>query len=65
MDIVARLTSRTFGGYESLQLDIRDVATAGLHAAAGVGRDRVAQATPVPEPALVADLPILVVGAAP
>ena len=28
VDVVARLTSRTFGGYESLQLDIRDVATA-------------------------------------
>jgi len=26
---VARLTSRTFGGFESLQLDIRDVATSG------------------------------------
>jgi single-stranded-DNA-specific exonuclease len=33
VDVVARLTSRTFGGYESLQLDIRDVASAGLHAA--------------------------------
>jgi predicted rRNA methylase YqxC with S4 and FtsJ domains len=28
VDVVARLTSRTFGGYESLQLDIRDVASA-------------------------------------
>ncbi len=34
LDVVARLTSRSFGGYESLQLDIRDVATAGAHAAA-------------------------------
>jgi len=33
VDVVARLTSRSFGGYESLQLDIRDVASAGLHAA--------------------------------
>ena len=33
LDVVARLTSRTFGGFESLQLDIRDVATAGAHAA--------------------------------
>ena len=32
LDVVARLTSRTFGGFESLQLDIRDVATAGSHA---------------------------------
>ncbi len=33
VDVVARLTSRTFGGYESLQLDIRDVASSGLNAA--------------------------------
>lgn len=32
VDVVARLTSRTFGGYESLQLDIRDVASSGLRA---------------------------------
>ena len=32
LDVVARLTSRTFGGFESLQLDIQDVATAGSHA---------------------------------
>jgi len=31
LDVVARLTSRQFGGYESLQLDIRDVATSGSH----------------------------------
>lgn len=37
LDVVARLTSRTFGGFESLQLDIRDVATSGSHAeAAGI-----------------------------
>ena len=30
VDVVARLTSRTFGGYESLQLDVRDVASSGL-----------------------------------
>jgi single-stranded-DNA-specific exonuclease len=30
IDVVARLSSRTFGGYESLQLDVRDVAPAGL-----------------------------------
>jgi single-stranded-DNA-specific exonuclease len=29
LDVVARLSSRTFGGYESLQLEIRDVAAAG------------------------------------
>lgn len=31
LDVVARVTSRRFGGFESLQLDIRDVATAGSH----------------------------------
>jgi len=31
LDVVARLTSRRFGGYESLQLEIRDVATSGSH----------------------------------
>jgi single-stranded-DNA-specific exonuclease len=31
LDVVARLTSRTFGGFESLQLDIRDVALSGSH----------------------------------
>jgi single-stranded-DNA-specific exonuclease len=30
IDVVARLSSRAFGGFESLQLDIRDVAPAGL-----------------------------------
>ena len=29
LDVVARLTSRHFGGFESLQLDIRDVASSG------------------------------------
>jgi single-stranded-DNA-specific exonuclease len=37
LDVVARLTSRVFGGFESLQLDIRDVATSGSHPeAAGI-----------------------------
>ncbi|MFL5727685.1 MAG: single-stranded-DNA-specific exonuclease RecJ [Chloroflexota bacterium] len=31
VDIVGRVMSRTFGGFESLQLDIRDLATSGLH----------------------------------
>jgi len=31
VDVVARLASRTFGGFESLQLEIRDVATSGMH----------------------------------
>jgi single-stranded-DNA-specific exonuclease len=36
LDVVARLTSRTFGGFESLQLDIRDVATSGSHSESAV-----------------------------
>jgi hypothetical protein len=31
LDVVARITSRHFGGFESLQLDIRDVALSGAH----------------------------------
>jgi single-stranded-DNA-specific exonuclease len=31
VDVVGRLTSRSFGGFESLQLEIRDVATSGAH----------------------------------
>lgn len=31
VDVVGRLTSRRFGGLESLQLEIRDVATSGSH----------------------------------
>ena len=48
LDVVARLTSRTFGGFESLQLDIRDVATSGSHPQAaailGVGTEQTANA---------------------
>ncbi len=32
VDVVARVVSRRFGGYESIQLEIRDVATSGRHA---------------------------------
>lgn len=41
LDVVARLTSRVFGGFESLQLDIRDVATSGSHAEAAIILDAV------------------------
>ena len=34
LDVVARLVSRTFGGFETLQLEIRDAASAGEHDAA-------------------------------
>lgn len=39
VDVVGRLTSRQFGGFESLQVEIRDVATSGSHpeAAARLG----------------------------
>ena len=37
LDVVARVRSRSFAGYESLQLDIRDVAPTGWHAARAVG----------------------------
>jgi single-stranded-DNA-specific exonuclease len=40
LDVVARLVSRSFGGYETLQLDIRDVATSGSHAEAQAILDR-------------------------
>jgi hypothetical protein len=44
LDVVARLTSRRFGGYESLQLEIRDVATSGSHpASAAVMAERDAR----------------------
>ena len=41
IDIVARLTSRLFGGFESLQLDIRDVATSRSHPEAAAILDAV------------------------
>ena len=34
VDVVARLVSRLFGGFESIQLEVRDVATSGDHPAA-------------------------------
>jgi single-stranded-DNA-specific exonuclease len=37
IDLVARLTSRSFGGFESLQLEVRDVAPPGHLAAASAG----------------------------
>jgi single-stranded-DNA-specific exonuclease len=36
IDVVARLASRTFGGFESLQLEIRDAAPSGSHPAAAL-----------------------------
>lgn len=52
VDVVARLTSRTFNGFESLQLEVRDVAPAGSHPEAaailaGVGGPGAGSPTPV------------------
>ncbi len=56
LDVVARLTSRTFGGFESLQLDIRDVATSGSHPEAaailGVGTEQTPNAVRASIPAV-------------
>jgi single-stranded-DNA-specific exonuclease len=48
LDVVARLTSRRFGGYESLQLDIRDVASSGHHAEAAAILARASTAADAP-----------------
>jgi single-stranded-DNA-specific exonuclease len=48
VDVVARLTSRTFGGYESLQLDIRDAASSGLHDGASIGLPGTSAGLPLP-----------------
>jgi single-stranded-DNA-specific exonuclease len=55
VDVAARLVSRTFGGYESLQLEIRDVASAGLEAAVP-GQDAAVAAT-LAVPPIVAGVP--------
>lgn len=56
VDIVGRVMSRTFGGFESLQLDIRDLATSGLHpeAAAILG---LAGSTTAPDGVALAGAP--------
>jgi single-stranded-DNA-specific exonuclease len=59
VDVVARLTSRTFGGYESLQLDIRDVASSGLHEAGSSGLHVAARPA---APSVVSDEPAAVAG---
>jgi hypothetical protein len=56
VDVVARLTSRSFGGYESLQLDIRDVATAGVERAPAFGAATTAPGNG--QPPLVAALEV-------
>jgi single-stranded-DNA-specific exonuclease len=61
VDIVARLTSRTFGGYESLQFDIRDVASAGLHERTASAASPIESEPDAPD---IPAVPVLVVGAA-
>lgn len=59
VDVVARLASRTFGGLETLQLEVRDVAPSGSHpraaavlerAAARPGGRPISHRVPVPAP---------------
>ena len=57
VDVVARLASRSFGGLETLQLEVRDVAPSGSHpraaavlARASAGRARETAAARVPAP---------------
>jgi single-stranded-DNA-specific exonuclease len=56
VDVVARLVSRSFGGYESLQLEIRDVGSAGLQDA-GARPDDVVAIVPSPVAAAAAAAP--------
>jgi single-stranded-DNA-specific exonuclease len=58
VDVVARLASRTFGGYESLELEIRDVAPAGSQTAAArpaIERQPIAVGAVAAAPAIPAD----------
>jgi single-stranded-DNA-specific exonuclease len=60
VDVVGRLVSRRFGGFESLQLEIRDVATSGSHpeAAAILAAGAATTSTPAtPSPAFVGARP--------
>jgi single-stranded-DNA-specific exonuclease len=62
VDVVGRLASRRFGGFESLQLEIRDVATSGSHPEAAAilaaaAADRTAGAGSSPAPTFVGARP--------
>jgi single-stranded-DNA-specific exonuclease len=48
IDVVARVTSRRFGGFESLQLEIRDAAPSGSHAEAAAVLAGIGPAAPAP-----------------
>ncbi|MHB8959731.1 MAG: single-stranded-DNA-specific exonuclease RecJ [Candidatus Limnocylindrales bacterium] len=45
VDVVARLSSRSFGGLETLQLEVRDVAPSGSHPRAAAVLERIAGRT--------------------
>jgi single-stranded-DNA-specific exonuclease len=51
VDVVARLASRVFGGLETLQLEVRDVAPSGSHPRAAAVLAHVAARRDVPAPA--------------
>ncbi len=51
VDVAARLVTRTFGGYESLQLEIRDVASAGLQRPGSTTDAGLPEPVPVTPPA--------------
>jgi single-stranded-DNA-specific exonuclease len=53
VDVVGRLVSRRFGGYESLQVEIRDVAGSGVHHEAAAILGHPAGVEPDPAPTLV------------
>jgi single-stranded-DNA-specific exonuclease len=62
VDVVGRLSSRRFGGFESLQLEIRDVATSGSHPEAATilaaaASDRAAKLDAARSPAFVGARP--------
>ena len=48
LDVAARLSVRTYGGYESMQLEVRDVAPSGTAAVAAAGPAPVAAVAEVP-----------------
>jgi len=48
LDVVARLVSRRFGGFESLQLELRDAAPAGLRLPAAAGSPTIPVVAPMP-----------------
>jgi len=54
VDVIARVMSRTFGGFESLQLEIRDVATSGMHPEAASILQRAGIPVAAPPAALAA-----------